>query len=112
MVSEGDSFVGYLTTVGRVTGTPHRVLLRLVYHGGKFYASRRDSSSDWCRNLIANPEVTVLVDGEDLPASGRLVADEGLAREVSRLKYPEQWADRWRILVEISPAVKGCVDCR
>ena len=110
MVSEGDSFIGHLTTVGRVTGRPHRVLLRLVYHAGRVYASRSDSSSDWCRNLIANPDVTVLVEGEELPASARFLCDEALTREVSRLKYPDPRADRRRILVEISPAVKGSVD--
>ncbi len=112
MVSEGDSFIGHLTTVGRVTGRPHRVALRLVYHGGMFYASRRDASSDWCRNLMANPEVTVLVDLEELPASARLVCDEGLAREVSRLKYPDGRADKRRILVEINLTPRDSLDGR
>ena len=89
MVSEGDSFIGHLTTVGRVTGRPHRVLLRLVYHAGRFYASRSDSSSDWCRNLIANPDVTVLVEGEELPASARLLRDEALARQGNRVLTKE-----------------------
>ena len=71
VVREGDSAVGHLTTVGRVTGRPHRVALRLVYYQGNFYASRRDLASDWCRNLMKDPGVTVNLQGKEIPRHRR-----------------------------------------
>lgn len=104
MLQQGASVIGYLTTVGRVSGRPHRVALRLVYYRGRFYASRRDAASDWCRNLIKYPRVTLQLQGEEFPASARLVDDDELAREVSRLKYQDARALRRRVIVEIIPA--------
>ena len=103
MLPDGASGIGYLTTVGRVTGRPHRVALRLGYYRGRFYASRRDTASDWCRNLFKNPAVTVHIKGEDFPATARLLDDDGLARKISSLKYTDDRASRRRVVVEIIP---------
>ncbi len=103
MVREGDSVIGYLTTMGRVSGRPHVVTLRLVYHCGKFYASRRDTASDWCRNLMAEPRVTIRLDGEETSATARVVDDVELARKVSGLKYGDQRALKPRVIVEMVP---------
>ena len=103
MLQEGASVTGYLTTVGRVSGRPHRVVLRLVYHQGKFYASRKDSASDWCRNLIKNPKVTVRLQGEDFGATASVFDDDGVERRISSLKYPDQRALTRRVIVEIIP---------
>ena len=54
-MEEGSSLVGYLTTKGRVTGSPHTVALRLVCYQRRIYASRRDARSDWCRNVLKHP---------------------------------------------------------
>ena len=104
MLEEGSSFIGYLTTTGRVTGMPHTVPLRLVYLGGKVYASRRDARSDWCRNLLKNPIVTVEIRGHQFEGTAWLVADEALCRKISSLKYGDQRALEKRILVEITLA--------
>ncbi len=103
MLQEGASIIGYLTTVGRVSGRPHRVELRLVYYRGRFYASRRDAASDWCRNLIKNPRVTVQIQEEEVPAIARLVDDEELVSRISSLKYQDERALRRRVIVEIVP---------
>ncbi|MCE2463627.1 MAG: nitroreductase family deazaflavin-dependent oxidoreductase [Dehalococcoidia bacterium] len=103
MVREGDSVIGYLTTLGRVSGRPHIVTLRLVYHGGKFYASRRDTASDWCRNLMAEPRVTIRLDGEEIRATARVIDDVELAGKVSGLKYRDQRALKPRVIVEMVP---------
>ena len=103
MLQEGSSSIGHLTTVGRVTGRPHRVALRLVYHLGKYYASRRNSASDWCRNLSKYSSVTVNIQGEEFPATARLLEDDELAAEISRLKYQDERAVRRRVVVEITP---------
>lgn len=103
MLQEGSSIIGYLTTVGRVTGKLHTVALRLVYYHGRFYASRRDTASDWCRNLIKNPNVVLKLQGDDLPATARVVDDDRLAEKVSGLKYRDERASKRRVIVEIVP---------
>jgi len=102
MLEEGLSFIGYLTTTGRVTGRPHTVPLRLVYHRGKVYASRRDAQSDWCRNLLKNPSVTVEIQGQQFTATTTLVTDEALCRKISELKYKDQRALEKRTVIEIT----------
>ena len=103
MLQEGDSAIGYLTTLGRVSGRPHVVTLRLVYHEGKLYASRRDTTSDWCRNLMAEPRVTIRVNGEEIMATARVVDDSELARKISGLKYQDRRAVNPRVIVELVP---------
>ena len=103
MLQEGDSAIGYLTTLGRVSGRPHVVTLRLVCHEGKLYASRRDTTSDWCRNLMAEPRVTVRLDGEETVATASVVDDSELARKVSSLKYQGQRVLKPRVIVELVP---------
>ena len=103
MLREGASDIGHLTTVGRVSGKSHLVALRLVYYGGRFYASRRNAASDWCRNLIKNPKVTVHIQGEEFPATARLLDDDQLARKISSLKYQDERSLKTRVIVEIVP---------
>ena len=107
VLREGESAIGYLATVGRATGRPHRVPLRLVCHGGKLYASRRDAASDWCRNLIRNPEVTVHLRDEVMPATARLLDDDDIAARVSSLKYGDERSLKKRVIVEIVPYDPG-----
>ena len=102
MIEEGSSCIGYLTTSGRVTGKPYTVPLHLVYYQGKFYASRRDARSDWCRNLIQDPKVAVEVQGERWGGIARLVTDQALCRKISQLKYGGQPAMERRTVVEIA----------
>ena len=103
MFQEGASVTGYLTTVGRISGRPHRVVLRLVYHRGNFYASRRDAASDWCQNLISTARVTLQIEGGEFSATARLINDDELERKISGLKYPDQRALTRRVIVEIIP---------
>ena len=102
MLEEGSSLMGYLTTKGRVTGRAHTVALRLVYHCGKVYASRRDAESDWCRNLLKNPNVTVEIQGQQFAGTAQRVTDEALCRKVSELKYRDQRGLEKRTVIEIS----------
>ena len=102
-IPEGASIIGYLTTVGRVSGRPHTVRLRLVRYGSLLYASRRNAESDWCRNLIATPGVTVDVGGHELQATARLVDDRELVSAISALKYGDARACKRRVIVEIRP---------
>jgi len=100
-VSEGSSFIGCLTTTGRVTGRPHTVPLRLVYYQGKLYASRRDARSDWCRNLLKDSRVTVELYGQQFTGTAQLVTDEALCHKISELKYRDQRSLEKRTVIEI-----------
>lgn len=102
MLEDGSSSIGYLTTTGRVTGRLHTVPLRLVYYRGKVYASRRDARSDWCRNLLKNPNVTVEIQGRRFTGIAGLVTDEALCRKISELKYRDQRALEKRTVIEIT----------
>ena len=88
-----------------MSGRPHRVALRLVYYEGKFYASRRDAASDWCRNLIKTPRVTVELGGEEFPATASLVDDDVLVAKISSLKYRDERALRRRVVVKMVPSL-------
>jgi deazaflavin-dependent oxidoreductase (nitroreductase family) len=57
-------FSGALTTIGRKSGLPRTVELRLVYTGGRFYASwSKLAGKHWCQNMIENPAVEIKVRG-------------------------------------------------
>lgn len=54
----------YLTTRGRRTGTPHRIEIWFVAHDGGAYLLSDSGTSDWCKNLVADPHVTLEIAGE------------------------------------------------
>ena len=103
VLEDGASLIGHLVTAGRVSGRPHRVTLRLVYYRDNFYASRRDGASEWCRNLMESPAVTVHLGGEQFAATATPVEDAELAKVVSSLKYRDKRALSRRFVVEIVP---------
>lgn len=81
-----------VTTVGRVSGRPHRVEIWFAHQNGTAYLlSGGGDRSDWVRNLIANPAVTVDVAGVSLSGSGRVVEadtdEDRLARDLVFAKY-------------------------
>jgi deazaflavin-dependent oxidoreductase (nitroreductase family) len=94
----------YLTTTGRVTGKPHEIEIWFVIHditlhlmaGGKY-------ESDWVKNLVKNPSVTVRIAKHIFAGMARIVTDEKeemTARTTMAEKYQEweegrtlsQWA--------------------
>ena len=97
------SFIASLTTIGRKTGREHKVHLRLVFYNGKFYASRRNPESDWLKNILKNPCVSIEVDGKNVRGKASIAKDEELRRKVSSLKYSDERASIERIIVEIIP---------
>ena len=83
----------YLTTTGRVTGKFHEIEIWFVVHdnilhllaGGKY-------ESDWVRNLIKNPTVSVRIAKHTLAGTARIVTDETeemKARTAMAEKYQE-----------------------
>lgn len=82
----------YLTTVGRVTGRPHRIEIwfALVPETRTLYMLAGDPGSDWVKNLRETPEVAVRISGEAFDGRARVVEDadeDELARGLLVEKY-------------------------
>ena len=91
----GESYC-YLTTTGRATGDPHTIEIwfGLPPDGRALYLlSGGGDRSDWVRNLVANPSVTVRVgsrDAEPVAATARVVEpgeEDAAARRLLATKY-------------------------
>ena len=80
-------FVGELTTVGRRTGLPRTVELRMVYLGGRFYAaSSHVQGKHWCQNMLNNPAVEVKAGGERFACRSRQIGDDQLRIRILTLR--------------------------
>jgi deazaflavin-dependent oxidoreductase (nitroreductase family) len=68
----------YLTTTGRRSGKAHRIEIWYAAVPGTLYlmAGGR-TESDWVQNLVAEPAVTVEIDGTEHRATGRVIEDAG-----------------------------------
>ncbi len=87
----------YLTTTGRVTGQPHKIEIWFGLNGNSLYLlSGGMDKSDWVKNMMKNPSVTVKVGKHTFKATARLVTDEQeemLARNMLADKYNERNAN-------------------
>lgn len=93
----------YLTTAGRVTGRPHEIEIWFGLQGSTLYLLSGSKTSDWVRNLLKTPSVTVRIGTHTFRGTARLVqekAEEEIARYRIAEKYQEweegrtlsQWA--------------------
>ena len=95
-------FVGDLTTIGRRTGLPRTVELRMVYLDGKFYtASSKIQGKHWCQNMLKNPNVEIKAGGERFSCQARRVADEKLRLRVLDLRDSPPLLER--VVFEMAP---------
>lgn len=87
----------YLTTAGRVTGKPHEIEIWFGLNGNTLYLlSGGMDRSDWVKNLMKNPSVTVRIGRHTFKATARLVKDKGeemTARNLLADKYHERRAN-------------------
>jgi deazaflavin-dependent oxidoreductase (nitroreductase family) len=87
----------YLTTTGRVTGNPHEIEIWFGLNETTLYLlSGGGDKSDWVKNLLKNPSVTVRVAKRTFSATARIVKDEAkqmLARNMLADKYKERESD-------------------
>mgnify|MGYP001827958870 FL=1 len=79
-----------LHTVGRTSGKPRTTMLTAPIHDGDTYvivASKGgdDRDPDWYRNLVANPDIELVVDGETLEMTARVATDEEKAEMWPRI---------------------------
>ena len=86
----------YLTTTGRVTGNPHEIEIWFGLNDNTLYLmSGGGDKSDWVKNLLKNPLVTVRIAKHTFSATARIVKDEQeekMARYMLAEKYQE-WED-------------------
>ncbi len=86
----------YLTTTGRVSGNPHQIEIWFGARENAIYLlSGGGRKSDWVKNLLKKPEVTVRIVKTTFSATARLVTDpeeEKTARYMLAEKYQE-WED-------------------
>ena len=95
-------FVGELTTIGRRTGLPRTVELRMVYLDGKFYAASSNvQGKHWCRNMLTNPAAEVKVGGKRFFCRVRQIADDQLRVRVLTLR--DSHPPLGRVVFELTP---------
>lgn len=69
-----------LTTKGRTSGLPRHVVVEFRRHGRKYYVvSGWGASTDWFRNIEAEPRVTLQYGAQVIDARARLVDDHAEA---------------------------------
>ena len=103
MVVVENIFLASLITKGRKTGKNHSVMLRAVKYNGKIYFSRHRPDSDWFKNAIANPTVTIKYTNLTYAGKAKQVTDEQLEKKISQLKYPgEKRAIEKRVVIEVT----------
>jgi deazaflavin-dependent oxidoreductase (nitroreductase family) len=92
----------YLTTVGRVSGRAHEIEIWFALSGARlFMLSGNRDRSDWVRNAVKHPRVTIRIRDRVFEADARIVEDaeeEALARRLLRDKYADPgitWFPDW-----------------
>lgn len=86
----GESFC-YLTTTGRVSGRAHEIEIWFGIEGNVLYLlSGGGRGSDWVKNLLVQPAVTVRIDQQRFAGRARLVEErdeDALVRRLLLAKY-------------------------
>ena len=85
----------YLTTTGRVTGDPHEIEIWFGVQNSSIYMLSGGGKSDWVKNLLKNPNVTVRIAKHQFIGIARVVRDEEetTMRNMLADKYKEREAD-------------------
>ena len=83
----------YLTTTGRVSGRPHEIEIWFGINEETLYLlSGGGGKSDWVKNLLKNPTVTVRIAKHTFTGTARIVSEgkeETMARYLLAEKYQE-----------------------
>jgi deazaflavin-dependent oxidoreductase (nitroreductase family) len=78
----------YLTTIGRRSGRPHRVEMWYAASGETLYLlAGGGRSADWVSNLVAEPAVTVEVEGQVRSGHARVVESGDEAERARSLVF-------------------------
>ena len=83
----------YLTTRGRVSGRPHEIEIWFGMNGTTLYLlSGGGEESDWVKNLLKEPSVTLRIAKHTFTGTARIVRDaeeDTMARYMLAEKYQE-----------------------
>jgi deazaflavin-dependent oxidoreductase (nitroreductase family) len=86
----------YLTTTGRVSGRPHEIEIWFGMQGSTLYLLSGSHRSDWVKNLLQNPAVSLRIAKHTFTGTARLVKSEQeeiTARNMLADKYKERESD-------------------
>lgn len=84
----------YLTTRGRVTGKPHEIEIWFVVHEGALYImSGNMDKSDWVKNLLKDPHVSIRIAGQTFSALAALLDDKTLESTI-RIKMAAKYNEK------------------
>lgn len=90
----------YLTTVGRASGRPHEIEIWFALDGPTLYMLSGNHGSDWVKNILHQPAVTVRIRNRIFSGTGRILeasnAEAVRARELIGPKYNEWQPDQPR----------------
>ena len=79
-----------LTTTGRKSGEPRTVTIWYAIDGERVYLTGGKEDPHWCRNVRANPDVTVELRGQRFEGRARVIDDSGEARRIRDL-FPKKY---------------------
>lgn len=98
----------HITTRGRRTGRPRRIEIWWFNVDGRFIITGTPGRRDWLANLRADPELTVHVDGRDIPATATPVSDLQLRRRVFTTPRTRWYRTQAELeeLIETAPMVE------
>lgn len=113
----GDEDYCYLTTTGRVSGRSREIEIWFALAGDVLYMlSGGRERSNWVRNLVREPAVSVRIGGASFDGRGRVIAsgdeEDALARRLLFDKYSRRSSGdltRWRdcalpVALDLTPA--------
>jgi deazaflavin-dependent oxidoreductase (nitroreductase family) len=88
----------YLTTTGRITGSPHRIEIWFARDGDTIYLLAGDGDrSDWVRNLMVSPTVVLEIGDRKRTTTARVVQRDSeadaAARKALLAKYRSRSSD-------------------
>ncbi len=103
----------YVTTTGRVSGRLHEIEIWFGVHEQAIYLlSGGGDTSDWVKNLRANPSVTVRTARHKLKGQARIVSDaqeDAMARRLLAAKY-QSWREGRRMSEWARTALPVAID--
>lgn len=87
----------YLATTGRITGNRHEIEIWFALEGGTVYLlAGGGSRSDWVRNILASPTVTLRIGDAERTTRARVVEPGTEEDAAARRLLVEKYASRDR----------------
>jgi len=103
----------YLTTRGRVSGKPHEIEIWFgIMNGTLYLLSGGGDKSDWVKNLMKTPQVTVRIAKHKFSGRGRILdgeMDDLPIRKLLAAKY-QQWKLGGRLTSWAKTALPVAID--